>query len=145
MEPIWQASYPPGLRWEHQPVASTLDEQFRRAVDTYGDRVFLEFGDGGKLTFAELGHLVERAASGLRALGVGPGSHVALHLPNVPQYAITLFAIARNGAVAVNISPLDAEREIAHKLAVGEATLVVSFAGLDGKLSRRHDVSVVLS
>lgn len=144
MEPIWQSSYPPGLHWAHQPVASTLDEQFRRAVDTHGDHVFLEF-TGGTFTFAQLGDLVERAASGLRALGVGPGSHVAIHLPNVPQYVITLFAVARTGAVAVNLSPLDAEREIAHKLAIGEATVVVSFAGLHQKLPARDDLLVVLA
>ena len=144
MAPLWQSSYRPGLRWDFQPPPSTLDGEFVRAVEAYGEKVFLEHGRGA-LTYAELGVLVERAASGFRALGVGPGSHVALHLPNVPQYAIALFAVARAGGVAVNLSPLDAEREIAHKLVVGEATVVVSWAGLHDKLPQRDDLVVVIA
>ncbi len=53
------------------------------------------------LTFAELHDAVERCAAGLRALGLGKGDAIALHLPMVPETAIALLAVGRIGAVAV--------------------------------------------
>ncbi len=143
--PPWQSTYPTGLRWDMPIPSTTVDDELRAAVTAHGDRPYLEFG-GHVLSFAECDRLVERAASGFRAIGVGPGCHVALHLPNVFQYPIAFFAVLRAGGVVVNLSPLDAAREIAHKLAVGEARIVVSFAGLHAGLpSDRPDLTVVIA
>ncbi len=142
--PPWQSAYPAGLRWDMQPPPVTVNDELAAAVSKHAARPFLE-SDGRTLSFAAFDNLVARAASGLRALGVGPGFHVALHLPNVLQYPIAFFAVLRAGGVVVNLSPLDAEREIAHKLSIGEARMVVSFAGLHGKLPDRPDLVVVVA
>jgi long-chain acyl-CoA synthetase len=42
--------------------------------------------------------------------------------------------VQRAGGVVANLSPLDAERELAHKIEAADVSLVVSFAGLDQKL-----------
>src|SRR5579864_5695470 len=47
---------------------------------------------------------VLRAAGGLRAAGVGPGTAVALWLPNGIAYLAAIFACARLGALAVHIN-----------------------------------------
>lgn len=60
-------------------------------------------GDDGatwRLAFEQLGQMVERAAVGLRALGVGEGDVVALYVPMIPEAAVALLAIARIGAIA---------------------------------------------
>jgi hypothetical protein len=54
--------------------------------------------------------------------------------PNTPHYPIAFYGVQRAGGVVANLSPLDAERELAHKIAVADVSLVVSFAGLDQKL-----------
>ena len=142
--PPWQGSYRPGLRWDFQPAPSTLNDELGAAVRAHADRVFLEHA-GRILSYATFDALVERAAAGLRSLGVGRGSHVALHLPNTPHYPIAFFAVLRAGGVVVNLSPLDAERELAHKLAVAEARMVISFAGLHEKLPRHADLHIVVA
>ena len=142
--PLWQNTYRKGLRADFSPTPSTLIDEFRAAVAAYGETIYLEFA-GRSWSYARFGTLVENAAAGLRALGIGEGWHVALHMPNVPQYAIALFAVLRVGGVVVNLSPLDAEREIAHKLAIGEARAVISFSGLHEKIPRRPDLLLVIA
>lgn len=55
------------------------------------------------LTYAELGREVERCAAGLRAIGIGRGCAVGIHLPMLPETVVALLAIGRVGAVAVPI------------------------------------------
>ena len=77
----WEASYPPGVRWDVPLPAGTLPALLDRAVATYGNRPALEFR-GQRMTFADLGARVDRLARGLAALGILPGDAVALLLPN---------------------------------------------------------------
>ena len=133
--PSWQASYPPGLRWDAPIATSTLMAEFDAGLAEHGDAPIMEFM-GRTIGFAQFAGAVELVARGLRAIGVGPGVHVALHLPNTPHYPIAFYAVQRAGGVVVNMSPLDAERELAHKLTIGEASLVISFAGLADKLPK---------
>ena len=81
---------------------------------------------GRQITFAELQRLVARAAGGLQALGVGPGVHVGLYLPNSPHYMIAFFAVLKAGGVVVNYSPLDAERVLEHKIEDSRTDVLVT-------------------
>lgn len=111
----WEKSYPPGVSWDAPLRVGTLSTLLTDAIATYGPRPMLTYGTR-TLTYAAFGALVDRAASGLRALGVGPGKPLALFLPNTPWHQVLFFAGLKLGARIVHISPLDAEREIVHKL-----------------------------
>ena len=41
-------------------------------------------------------------ARGLQLLGVQPGIHVGLYLPNTPHYAIAFFGVLKAGGTVVN-------------------------------------------
>ncbi len=58
-----------------------------------------EPGDRRTLTYWELAREVNRAANGLRRLGVGRGDRVAIYMPMIPEAAIAMLACARIGAV----------------------------------------------
>jgi long-chain acyl-CoA synthetase len=77
----WIKSYPAGVRWNADlptmPVHSILD----RSAETWPDNSALDFM-GKKIGYKELLQLVDRAASGFQQLGVKPGMHVGLYLPN---------------------------------------------------------------
>ena len=133
MAELWEKSYPPGFDWHAEIKTATLNDELSAAVARWGTKSFLEFGPI-KLDFRTFDALVERAARGFATLGVKPGVHVALHLPNTPHYPIAFYGVQRAGGVVANLSPLDAERELAHKIALADVGLVVSFAGLDQKL-----------
>ena len=55
-------------------------------------------------------------AAALKAEGVVKDTPVALFLPNTPWHPVFFFAILKAGGRVVHVSPLDAEREIVHKL-----------------------------
>jgi long-chain acyl-CoA synthetase len=121
----WIKSYPDGVRWDAElplkPVQQLLDDAVRR----WADRPAIEFM-GRVIGYAEFGDLVNRAAKGLQSLGVGPGVHVGLYLPNTPHYPIAFFAVLKAGGTVVNYSPLDAERVLAHKIEDSETDFIVT-------------------
>jgi long-chain acyl-CoA synthetase len=121
----WIKSYPDGVHWDAElplmPVQQLLDD----AVKRWPEHAAIEFM-GRVLSYRELGALADRAAKGLQALGVGPGVHVGLYLPNTPHYPIAFFGVLKAGGTVVNYSPLDAERVLAHKIEDSETDLLVT-------------------
>jgi long-chain acyl-CoA synthetase len=121
----WIKSYPDGVRWDAElplmPVQQLLDD----AVKRWPDHPAVEFM-GRVISYSELGDLANRAAKGLQDIGVGPGVHVGLYLPNTPHYVIAFFGILKAGGTVVNYSPLDAERVLAHKIEDSETDVLVT-------------------
>jgi fatty-acyl-CoA synthase len=71
------------------------------SLDSDGDAVV--FPDE-RASYPELEARAEEVARGLRALGVGPGDKVAILMPNCVDYAVSLYGIARLGAVSVPLN-----------------------------------------
>jgi long-chain acyl-CoA synthetase len=71
-----------------------------------------------------------RVAGLLRQRGVRPADRVALMLPNVPQFAVVYYGILRVGAVAVLISALLEQHDVASLLADSGAGLLFAWHGL---------------
>ena len=121
----WIKNYPDGVRWDVElplmPVQQLLDD----AVKRWPDNPAIEFM-GRTMNYREFGTLVNQAAKGFQLLGVGPGVHVGLYLPNTPHYPIAFFGALKAGATIVNYSPLDAERVLAHKIDDSETDFLVT-------------------
>ena len=131
----WEKSYPPGVKWDSPLSLTTIPALFDKAVAAHANRPALEYR-GRSFTYGELGELVNRAAAGFAALGVA-GAQVALYAPNTPLYVVAFFGALKAGARIVNLSPLDAERELAHKLRdSGARTLVTTTVGDLPKMAR---------
>lgn len=87
-----------------------------------------------RLTYAELGDLVGRAASALRALGVGRGDVVAVQLPNWWEFVIIALASERIGAIVNPLMPIFRERELSYMLDFAGAKVFIApktFRGFD--------------
>lgn len=121
----WIKNYPDGVHWDAalplMPVQQLLDDAVRR----WPDNPAIEFM-GRTLSYREFDALVNRTAKGLQRIGVGPGVHVGLYLPNTPHYPIAFFGVLRAGGTVVNYSPLDAERVLAHKIEDSETDILVT-------------------
>ena len=103
---LWEKSYPPGVSWDAPlPPPVPLESLLETAASKWPERIAIDFYDR-TFTFRELHDLAARAAKGLQALGVGPGVHVGLHLPNTPHFVIAFFAVLMAGGRVVNFSPL---------------------------------------
>ncbi|MGE0628238.1 MAG: long-chain fatty acid--CoA ligase [Hyphomicrobiaceae bacterium] len=121
----WIRAYPEGVDWhqsfEPQPLWVLLD----RAVADYPDSSCCNFL-GRKLTFAEVGGLVDQIAAGLQGMGIGKGSHVGLMLPNSPTYIVFYFAILKTGAAVVNFNPLYTHEELAYQIRDSNTRLMIT-------------------
>src|SRR6202165_651489 len=121
----WTRSYPAGVRWDAPiptlPVHAILDE----AVQRWPDNPALYFMVRG-FSYRELGELADLAARGFQLLGVKPGVHVGLFLPNTPHYVIAFFGALKAGGTVVNYSPLDAEKVLEHKIEDSETDILVT-------------------
>jgi long-chain acyl-CoA synthetase len=126
MAHVWEKSYPPGVRWDTPlPPAAPLESLLETAATSWSDRIAIDFYDR-TFTYRELRDLAAKAAKGLQALGVGPGVHVGLHLPNTPHFMICFFAILMAGGRVVNFSPLAASRELKYQLTDAETQVMIT-------------------
>ncbi|RLJ38423.1 AMP-binding protein [Acidovorax sp. 106] len=125
MEKIWLKSYPPGVPHDVQPeqyrsVAHLLEESFRKHASSpfsvCMDR-WMNYGDLERLSGA--------LGAYLQGLGLQPGSRVAIMLPNIPQFGVTMAAVLRAGYTCVNVNPLYTARELEHQLKDSGATTIV--------------------
>jgi acetyl-CoA synthetase len=95
---------PPTFRWFAGGVTNLswacLDRQVEAGRGGQAALVFLtERGERRVLTYGMLLHEVERAAAGLRGLGIGKGDRVTLYMPLSPEALVLMLATVRIGAI----------------------------------------------
>lgn len=88
-------------------------------------------GDQGEaaarvLSWGDVDAKVDAAASGLLALDLPATARIAIALPNVTEFAETLFGVMRAGLVAVPLNPGYTARELRHQLADSGASVIVA-------------------
>jgi len=111
----WIKSYPPGVRWDAEIPLTPVQQILEESASKWPNNPAVDFM-GRKISYSELDDLANRAANGLQKLGVEPGVHVGLYLPNTPHYLVGLFGVLKAGGTVVNYSPLDAAKELEHKI-----------------------------
>ncbi|MEZ5776481.1 MAG: AMP-binding protein [Hyphomicrobiaceae bacterium] len=111
---------------EAEPLPANIGALLDQAAEEAGDHPAIDFFEAGRaLTYRQLKDSVDRCANGMRAIGIGRGSHVAVMLPNIIEFPITWLAIARLGAVMVPVNTAYTPRELDHVVTTGEATSIV--------------------
>lgn len=110
----WLAAYAEGVPHEIAEPTQTLPEMMQASVRAYGRRPALEFF-GAVTTYRDVGEQIDRAAEGLRRLGVRKGDRVAIVLPNCPQHVVAFYAALRLGAIVIEHNPLYTARELRHQ------------------------------
>ena len=125
MEKIWLKSYPPGVPHDVQPeqyrsVAHLLEESFRKHASSPFSVCMDQW-----MSYGELERLSAALGAYLQGLGLEPGARVAIMLPNVPQFGVTMAAVLRAGYTCVNVNPLYTARELEHQLKDSGAKAIV--------------------
>ena len=90
----------------------TIPALFRRAVADTPDRTWLLAG-AASFTYSQAMEQVERAASGLRAVGIESGDRVLVTARNAPEYLLAWLALMEVGAVQVPVNPKSTPAELA--------------------------------
>src|SRR5579872_2047789 len=121
----WVKSYPPNVRSNVPLELSAVQSVLEKAAERFGPQPALDFMNT-RISYAELEALANRAAAGFQKLGVKPGVHVGLFLPNTPHYVIAFFGVLKAGGVVVNYSPLDALKTLEFKVNDSETDILVT-------------------
>lgn len=137
MDKIWLKHYPPGVPAEIELTGDTLvskaDETFKKYANNLAFKCH-----GVSKTFAEIGEYVEQFAASLAEIGVKQGDKVAIIMPNIIQYPISVFAILKLGAIVVNINPLYTTSEIEFVIENSEAKSAIVLDVMAPKLDSIH-------
>ena len=96
---------------QYRSLAQLFDESFKR----YAERPFSVCMERW-MTYGELDALSKALGAWLQSLGLEPGARVAIMLPNMPQFAVTMCGVLRAGYTCVNVNPLYTARELEHQL-----------------------------
>lgn len=127
MKRIWLDHYPDGVPTEIDPLdCPTLRVLLEESVASFPERIAFE-SMGARLSYSRLDVLSQRFTSYLQNhAGLTKGDRIALVLPNVLAYPVSLYGILRGGFVAVNCNPLYTASELAFQLRDSGARLVVA-------------------
>ena len=125
MEKIWLEHYPAGVAHDIHPEQYTsLTQLMEQSFKTHSESPFSVCMDRW-MSYGELDSLSAALGSWFQSQGLAPGSRIAIMLPNLPQFAVTMAAVLRAGYTCVNVNPLYTARELEHQLTDSGATTIV--------------------
>ena len=124
-EKPWLAEYPEGVPAEIDlNQFSSIVDVIDNSCQSFADKVaYVNFGK--ELTYAQVDEYSRAFGARMQALGLEPGDRIAIMMPNVLQYPITVFGALRAGLVVVNTNPLYTARELKHQLKDSGAKAIV--------------------
>jgi fatty-acyl-CoA synthase len=101
-----------------------LGQMLDAAAERYPDTPAVIFKDA-RVTYAELRERADAFARGLLALGLGPGDHVVIWMPNSIEWNVVNFAVAKIGAVTVTCNSRYKAFEVEYLLRQSDAKALV--------------------
>ena len=135
MNKLWLASYPEGVAHDIDTEQfSSLNQLLEDSFKKNAAKPFSVCMDSW-MSYGELDDLSSHLGAWLQSLGLEPDARIAIMLPNIPQFAVTMAAILRAGYTCVNVNPLYTPRELEHQLKDSGATAIVILENFAGVLS----------
>ncbi len=112
----------------HIPLlGETIGECLDRITVACGERdALISCHQRVRYTYSELHREAERIACGLLALGVEPGDRVGIWSPNCAEWLIAQYALAKVGAMTVNINPAYRLRELEYALQQSGVSILIA-------------------
>ena len=120
MEPHYDTQ---GIRIDPDRQEHTFTRLFE-VCERHPDRTAIIYL-GTRFTYRFLKDAIDRFATALHRLGVGPGGRVMLYSSNTPQWVIANYAVQRIGGVVVPVSPIYTAYELGYMVEdAGVETLI---------------------
>ncbi len=105
-------------------INKTLSEYLDEAVEKYPDKEAVVDRDK-RVTYLQLGQMVDRMALGLLGLGITRGDVVSFQLPNWLEAVVIHHAVAKIGAITSPILPIYRSTEVKYMLEHSESSLLI--------------------
>ena len=111
-------------------LGETIGTCLDRICEHFGDRdALISRHQGLRYTYGQLKLEVENAARGMISIGVEKGDRVGVWSPNCAEWLIAQYALAKVGAIMVNINPAYQLRELEHVLTQSSVSVMVAARG----------------
>jgi acyl-CoA synthetase (AMP-forming)/AMP-acid ligase II len=125
MQKPWLSSYPLGVPHDiHPEEFRSLSHLLEASFKSNAHAPFSVCMDQW-MTYADVDHASTAIGAWLQHLGIAPDARVAIMLPNIPQFPVTMSAVLRAGFTCVNVNPLYTARELQHQLNDSGADTIV--------------------
>ena len=112
----------------------TVGELLDRTATRYPERpALIARHQNKRYTYHEFLREVERAARGLLRLGIQKGERVGIWSTNYAEWVITQFAVAKIGAILVNLNPAYGTVEFEHALQQSGCSTLFLTRGFRGR------------
>lgn len=123
----WLQFYEPHVPEHIDYPQMTLIEALKETTKKFADDTMIIFKNT-KISYREVSEASSRFAAALQKLGVQKGDRVAIHLPNMPQFVISYFAVLQIGAIVVPSNPVYTAREMKHQLNDSGAEVIITLS-----------------
>lgn len=108
-------------------LEETIGANFERMAAAHPDTdALVDVAQGLRYTYAELNAEIDVVARGLMAIGIGKGDRVGVWAPNCAQWTVSQYALAKVGAILVNINPAYRTHELAYVLDQSGARMLIA-------------------
>ena len=143
MDRLWLNHYPAGVPHEIKPeIYASVVDMLEDSLSKYADQPFTVCMDVW-MKYRDLDKLSLQLGAWLQSLNLAPDARVAIMLPNIPQFAVSMAAVLRAGYTCVNVNPLYTARELEHQLKDSGATAIVILENFAHTLSEIVDHTAV--
>ena len=115
--------------WEKK----TLGEQLEAWSEKYKDKTAIIIGEN-EMTYYELNNKSSKMAYGFLDLGINSGDIVLVQLPNSISFIVTMFALAKIGAIPIMALPAHRESELSSIIELAQPSAYIveeSYLGFD--------------
>lgn len=106
-------------------------------AERYPNLPFLKLGDNS-LSYREVEKQANRLAAGLSEMGLQPGDRLAVILPNVPEFVVSIFAAGKAGYLLVPVNVRRSQDEILARLIKPRPKALITFSDPDHYKGRDH-------
>ena len=126
MNKIWLKSYPKNIPESIGELSnSSICDMMKKASHKYSKNIAFT-NLNSKLTYSDVDKYSDNFGAFLqKKLSISRGSKVAIMLPNLLTYPVTLFGAYKAGATVININPLYKSREIESALNDSNAETII--------------------
>lgn len=115
-------------------VTDTIGGMLEKIAQAYPARdALIHSQKGTRYTYQLLSWQVDRAARGLLALGIKRDDHVAIWAANIPEWLVSMLAIAKVGAVFVPVDPGAESEDLKYILDQAECVVLM----VSGELAQK--------
>ena len=124
MEKIWLKNYPSSVSADLPELETGLLGEFEKTCQKFQDQTaFISFGV--RLSYKNLYQKSQQIAQFLKEKGPPPNSVIAIQLPNLLQYPVSLWGSLMAGLKILNLNPLYTTREMLSPLQETQAQGII--------------------